>query len=172
MAAGATSNADQVNTWVQQVITSFNFDLTLEATSMGENCAHLVADGIMARSAQGRGADGEWPPNREPYRSWKHRKYGVDMPNIRTGQMLSLESLLGTVSITTSEVGMEYGTATAPTRSSASSYFNPKTDGAVTDRQKAGFNSDKRPFYELDAQIADEVFQFVSETLDEHLARV
>lgn len=171
MATVGTSNVDQVNAWLKQVVDGFTWTLTLEAHSLGEDCAHIIADGIAVRSANNEGAQGIWYANEPKYAEWKSAKYGVPnpAPNRRTGQMLSLDSLLGTVTITTDRVTMQYGTGTTPTRSSASSYFDANTDGAVTDRQKAEWNSDKRPFFELDDQISDAVFDFIEETIEDYL---
>lgn len=178
----ATSNVNEVNAWLKKVVAGFNFDLTVESESLGKDCANIIAEEIAVRSADGRGADGYWPENTNTpspqlgglgYRDWKQLKYGVGKPNIRTGQMISIESLLGTVTVTTDAVTMLYGTGDPPTRSAASSYFNPRTDGAITDIEKAYFCSVAyaRPFYELDDDMASIVFRHIEETLAEYLQR-
>ena len=167
---GATSNADEVAAWLKEVIDGFGFHLAVENTTMGEDCVGIIAEGIMDRSIDDEaGPDGPWSPNAEPYRSWKAKKYGVDKPNLRTGQMLSLQSLMGRVTVDARGATMEYGTGEAPTRSSASAYFNPKTDGSITDIEKAYFCSQTRPFYAIDDAIAERVYERIGEALSEYL---
>lgn len=171
----ATSNADQVLAELLEVVHSFGFDATIEGKTLGHDCAGIVADRIAARSIDREsGADGAWDPNSDHppgkgYRSWKARRYGVDKPNIRTGQMLSVESLLGQTTVTTHEVQMLYGTGRAPTGSATGQGFDPETDGAITDIEKAFFCSQSRPFYQLDDEISDAVFARVEECCKQYL---
>ena len=162
-----------MNDKILRIVNGFNFDLTLESTTLGEDCAHIIADEIANRSANSRGAENYWAENEEPYRSWKAKKYGVSKPNVRTGQMLNLQALLGEFVVTTDQVAMFYGTVEAPARSSASSYFDPKTDGAITDVEKAWYcsTSHNRPFYELDDNISTIIFEHIENTLAEYLQR-
>lgn len=167
------SNVDEVNAWLLDVVDSFGFELALENETLGEDCAHIIAEEIAVRGGDSRGAEGYWLSNTEPYRTRKRAKYGVDKPNIRTGQMLSIESLLGQTTVTNDSVIMLYGTGQAPVRSYASNYFNANSDGAITDIEKAYFCSvaHARPFYELDDDIANKVFEHIEATLSEYLAR-
>jgi len=170
-----TSDQEKVLVDLKALSLSFGFHATIEGKSLGRDIAGLTADMIAARSIDRQaGASGAWPPNSdEPpgkgYRSWKQKKYNVDLANVRTGQMLSIESLLGTTIVDTNRVQMLYGTAQPPSRSSASSYFDPKTDGAITDIEKAFFCSDARPFYELDEEISTAVLERIAQCCEEYI---
>ena len=171
-----TSNQAKLLADLKALSLGFGFHATIEGKSLGRDVAGLTADMIAARSIDKEaGASGTWPQNADNppgkgYRSWKSRKYNVDKPNIRTGQMLSIESLLGATTVDTHSVQMLYGTGRPPGRSAASSYFDPKTDGATTDIEKAYFCSDIRPFYELDEEISTAVFERIADCCQEYLA--
>ncbi len=170
--ANATSNVDAVLADLRAIVHGFDFETVIEDKTLGEDLAGIIADGIAARSIdEERGAEQSWDANESKYADWKEKKYNVRKPNIRTGQMLSIESLLGGTIVTTHEVQMLYGLGEAPTRSSASDYFDPKTDGSITDIEKAYFCSASRPFYELDDTIANAVFDRIGEALTQYLAR-
>lgn len=167
-----------------------NFDHSVGNMSLGKRMAEKTAEMIQSRSIQlQKGATQQWDPNKEPYKSWKERKYNVfDLAGVRTGQMLSQESLRGETTVHPTEVEMVYGTGDPP-KSSATGHITDQ-DKKVTDRQKAEWFTDGRsgtrgrnakgqftagpasgsvpgrPFYELDDDIADEVFKIVDEALD------
>jgi hypothetical protein len=170
--ATATSNVDAVLADLKAIVHGFDFERVVEDKTLGEDLAGIIADGIAARSIdEERGATVGWDANAPDYADWKEKKYNVRKPNVRTGQMLSIQSLLGMTTVSTHEVQMLYGLGEAPTRSSASDYFNPKTDGSITDIEKAYFCSATRPFYELDDTIANAVFDRIEQALTQYLAR-
>lgn len=157
---------------IKVLVDGFNFSTVLEDKTLGEDLAGIVAQGISDRSlVQQSGADSAWPDNAEPYKTWKAAKYGAYQPNVRTGQMLSIDSLLGGTVVSTHDVSMRYGTGQPPDRSITGGRFDEKTDGSITDIEKAYFCSQTRPFYELDEKICDYVINRVTDAADEYFAR-
>lgn len=154
------------------LVHTLDFDHSVGNMSLGKRMAEKTAEAIQVRSISfQKGADVQWDPNKEPYKSDKAKKYNVfDLAGVRTGQMLSQESLRGDTTVHPTEVEMVYGTDQAPTRSSTGHIT--AQDMKVTDRQKAkwftegGKDQPERPFYELDQDIADQVFAVVDEALD------
>lgn len=164
-----SSNIDEVSLWLDGILDSIKFDMPGRDQSLGRDLAGVVAEGIADRSVPDAvGPDGEeWPENHEPYKSWKAKKYDAFQPNILTGQMLSLESLLGETTIGPDEVEMKYGTGKAASR--ARNGAAPPKDGA-TDREKAVFAEEHdRPFYGLDGTIADTCIDEASRVVDDYL---
>src|SRR4051794_13882624 len=103
------------------LIDTFNFERKGHGESMGKDAAGIVAEGIVDRSAaEQRGVDGLWRANDPAYTDFKRAKYGVDLIGFRTGQMISLPSLLGKIDVTPNSVLMTYGTNQPPTRSMSS----------------------------------------------------
>src|SRR4051812_11189637 len=95
------SNIDEINAWMDDVIDGIVFTMPGVDQSLGRDLAGAVAEGIADRSVpDAKDPDGgTWDDNREPYKSWKAAKYDAYQPGILTGQMLSLESLLGETAI-------------------------------------------------------------------------
>lgn len=166
---------DELDRNVMTLIGNLDFTASVGNMSLGKRMAEKTAEMIQARSIGfQKGAAQQWEPNKEPYKSDKARKYNVfDLAGVRTGQMLSQESLRGETTVTATEVEMAYGTGEAPTSSSTGHIED--ADMKVTDRQKAGWfteggkNQPERPFYELDQDIADEVFAVVVEAVEKML---
>lgn len=163
-------NADDVGRWVDEFVATFDFTVPGEDGSLGRDMANKVAEEIANRSVD-QGLDSNGEPfkalNRE-YREWKRKKYHVEEPGLRTGQMLSVTSLLGNTQVGPELVEMTYGTGTAPVASSTG-YISDE-DKAVTDTQKAEwFTESGRPFYELDETIAEEVKKVAVEALNKHM---
>lgn len=164
-----TSNSEQLLADLKSLATRFGFLATIEGKTLGDDIAAITADSIHARSVDREsGTDGQWPANAPKYAAWKARKYGVDRPNIRTGQMLSLQSLLGQTAVTTHQVQMMYGTGHPATRSATGMGFDPGRDD-LADVDKAYFCSTSRPFYELDDEISDRVFDRIEKCLEDYL---
>jgi hypothetical protein len=149
------SNIDDVAAWEKDLIDSWNFTRPGQDQSLGRDMARDVAVGIQERTvAEQRDAmGGSLKPNEKRYKTWKEVKLGVYQPLVKTGQMLSLESLVGDVTVAPDEIVMNYGTGRSPTRSASPMGGLSKQDEKVTDRQKADWNSDDRPFYAMDDQI-------------------
>ena len=164
------SNLDHVMGQLKQFINSFDFTRPGIEGSMGKDAAHAVAERIAEAAADQKTTDGEpFPDNAPEYAAWKDEKYGVG-PNAygrRTGQMLSLESLLGEVEVSGGEVTIRYGTGQAPTRSSASGYIS-ESDKSTTDIEKAFFitNQGKRlTFYKAGAAGREAVVEVLKEAV-------
>lgn len=138
---------------------------------MGRDAAKAVAERIAEAAADQKTTDDEPFPNNAPeYAAWKDKKYGVgpDAYGRRTGQMLSLESLLGEVDVTRDEVTISYGTGQAPERSSASGYIN-ESDKSITDIEKAFFVTNqggkRLKFYKAGAAGREAVVEVIKEAI-------
>lgn len=160
------SNIDQVCTWIDDVINSIDFTRPGEDESIGKDVAVSIAQEIADDAAEQMEPDGTpFPANEAKYAAWKGRKYGMQEPayGYRTGQMLSLESLIGEVDVKADEVTMTYGKDLPPTRSSASGYISDQ-DKAVTDRQKMGWMKDKGVnIYKLSDLVRQRAFELIRE---------
>jgi hypothetical protein len=181
----ATSNIDDVVRTLAAFVHSFNFTLPGIDQSLGRDLAGVVARGIQRRAAkESRGKDPQrWYANSDKYRRVKAKAYGwgeLDgKPNFRTGQMLSLMSLLGTPRVTPDLVEMIYGTGTAP--AGCWSPWDQRTeaqktaDMAMTDVEKAEYAHDQyknrpaRPFYEWNEDIRDQCIETAAKALDHYL---
>jgi hypothetical protein len=170
MTVEITDNNDEVGAWLDELVQSYDFTRPGEDGSLGQDLARVVAQGVIDRTvAQQQAADGSQLRENEPrYRARKKKLYQVDQPGLRTGQMLSLTSVLGEVDVTADEVTLRYGIGEAPTSSSTG--FISEADKRVTDRDKAGwFTEGGRPFYALDETINTEVAEHAGEALGTHL---
>jgi hypothetical protein len=168
-----TSNADEVAAWIEGVVAGFDFTLPGEQGSLGEDLAGVAAQGMIDRGVpDARAADGgNWAPNEARYAAYKRRRFGAIQPGILTGQMLSLESMLGRPEITPDRVEMTYGTGEPAAGSRSGAPLRP-SDQEVTDREKASYFTDSgRRFYELDDTIAAAVVEKASEAWDRYLDR-
>jgi hypothetical protein len=169
--ASVKSNADQVAGWIDRVIDGFSFALPGEDQSLGRDLAGIAAQGMIDRSVpDARSPDGgTWPANEPTYASWKRKKFDADQPGILSGQMLSLESMMGEVNVSADRVEMTYGTGTTPTRARSGAALTAGQRQA-TDRQKAEwFTEGGRRFYGLDENIAAEVVAHAGERFGEYL---
>lgn len=155
MADAGNSNIDDVEAWERQLIDSFDFTRPGEDQSLGRDMAGDVAMGIIDRTvAEQRDVNGSpLKPNKDPYKTWKEVKLGVYQPLIKTGQMMSLLSVKGEVAVSPDEVVMTYG-------------VNDADEDGVTDRQKAEWNSDERPFYAMDDKIVATLVDRASDAFD------
>lgn len=148
------------------LVATFNFTRHGHGESMGKDAAGIVAEGILDRSvAEQRGADDFFPDNDSQYTDRKRAKYNVDLIGFRTGQMISLPSLLGKIDVTPDAVLMTYGTNEPPTRSMSTSYIST-SDQAVTDTQKAEYFTERKGrWYAIDEPIADAVRVYFADQL-------
>jgi hypothetical protein len=164
------SNGDEIAAWLDAVVAGFDFTLPGIDQSLGRDLARTAAQGMIDRAVdEGKDPDGApLKPNAEPYRSWKRKKYSVEAPLVRTGQMLSLESMMGETSVSADRIDMVYGTGEAPTRGSTG--YISESDKKVTDRQKAAYVTDGgRRFYEFDRQIASAIVAQAGEAFGRYL---
>lgn len=154
-------NVDQVYDDIKDFVDGFNFTAQTEDKSVGRNVCGVIVDGIVRRSIdEQRSADAAWDALNAKYKAWKIKKYGVDSIGYKTGQMLSHVSLLGDIQITPELVTLLYGTGAAD-----------PDDSNITDIEKAFFFSNRRPFFELDDQIADAAFARIEELLEDYLRK-
>jgi hypothetical protein len=151
---------------LEGLVKTFDFTRKGQGESMGKDAAGKVAEGIVDRSAaEQRGVDASFPANDPDYTADKVNRYGVDLIGFRTGQMISLPSLLGHVDVTPDTVLMTYGTNTPPTRSMSSSSIST-SDQRVTDTEKAEyFTNRKGRWYAIDDTIADDVRVYFADQL-------
>jgi hypothetical protein len=150
-------------------LTSWDFTRPGKEGSLGQDLAALAAENIQLRGADGKGPGGEaWPENEKRYRARKKAHYGVDKPNIRTGQMLSRESLLGDVEVSPELVRLKYGTGQPPSRTATGAPLQD-ADREITDIEKAFLNSPERPFYGLDETDAEGMTGEAGANLDDLL---
>lgn len=167
------SNLDDVMGQLNRFLESFDFTRPGIESSMGKDAAHAVAEAIAQAAADQKTTDGEPFPDNEPkYADWKDRKYGVGNPAYgrRTGQMLSLQSLLGNVDVAPDEVTLTYGTGEAPERSVASNYIG-EGDKKVTDKQKADYNNERmNNFYKIGEAGRAAVVEVMREALNRAVA--
>jgi len=164
------SNVDEVGAWLTDVVKSIDFTIPGVDSAMGLDTAFAVAEGIYDRSdSRQQGADARWPENSEPYKSDKLSKYGTDKTNFRTGQMISLASMLANVTIEPRLITMLYGTGLPPT-SSVNGYIEEE-DKLISDREKAAIaHEEGRPFFEVDETIdAENVMPILREALGKYL---
>jgi hypothetical protein len=181
------SNQAEVGAWLIAAATDFGFNTP--ATPGGKKLGDAIVDNhvamITARSLdEQRGAQGDWPKNQEPYATIKREEFGSNLVNVRTGEMLSAESLHGAPTITDKEVTHVYGTG----RPGETPEPRPRGVGGVgkrkrqgpakfrktrpepTDIQKAAWAAEQgRGFFELDDKIKAANVEIVGEALAEHL---
>jgi hypothetical protein len=152
------------------LIETFNFTRPGKDESMGKDAAHKIAEGIFDRSINEQGGpEGPWPENDEEYTKAKLDYYHVEWIGVRTGQMLSMTSLLGKIDIEPTRVEIYYGTNEYPIETMTGVSIT-KQDREVTDRQKAEFFTKKKgQFYVLDETIANNVKQYFSDELSEFI---
>lgn len=151
---GYSSNLDDLVRLEESLIDEWSLEEAADAI------VGAVVDGIRERTID-RKLDASGEPlkaNERRYAEAKAKKYGSTQPLVRTGQLLSDESLKGDVEATTKKVTLTYGTGESG------------KDGDATDRQKAEWNSEARPFYALDDSLVDErVMPIIGESLDRRL---
>ena len=137
--------------WVDEI----DFTRKGKEESLGRDCADLIVEEIQtAGLTEHSGADEYWLANEPRYAAWKARKYGLGLdnaPNVRTGQMLSQNSLYGQTTIGPKEVLLRYGTGDPPDRSYTPNGYLSDADKKVTDIQKAEWahTAHMRPFYAI-----------------------
>lgn len=177
------SNIDEVCDWLHKLVEGFDFTVPGEDQSLGRDIVVEVASNIADRAADGRGADDSgvevvWLANSDDppgkgYASQKAQDYGVfDQPNIRTGQMCSLLSLVGRPIIEPKRITMVYGTGDPPSTSAAPTGYLSPDDRKITDVEKAQFAHEQdaerpeRPFYALTEEDDEAVIDLAGRVLD------
>lgn len=180
------SNAAHVQAWLEHWLAGVNFTRPGADQSLGRDIALKVVDRIATRGTVDKsGADGEWPKNAPAYAAYKAKRYGItDAPNIRTGQMLSQQSLYGRTRIEEKEITMVYGVNAPPDRTGTGVPLS-ESDKQVTDVEKAYFahsgsgtgrNSKgqfsantKRSFYAANREDAIAVVELAQANINEYI---
>lgn len=155
---------------LKALIETYDFTRPGRDQSLGRDAANKVAELILDRSVRDQGGpDGTWPANKDTYTRRKERLYHVNLIGFRTGQMISLPSLLGHVDIGRHNVTLTYGTGTAPSSSMSSPYIS-ESDKQISDTKKAEyFTARKGRFYALDETISDALRELFAEDLDKFI---
>lgn len=174
MSAGS-SNIDSVGAWLDDVVDGFGFDAAGAEGTFGDEAARAVADDIhtSAEDVQQEPPGKEFPDNEDKYAAAKAKKYGRTGKSfgLRTGQMLSIESLLGDVAVKHDEVVMQYGTGKPPS-SSKSGYLSDE-DRSITDVEKARYmtrdGAKTIDFYQLGPYAEKAVAEIGADALERYL---
>ncbi|WP_422927029.1 hypothetical protein [Singulisphaera sp. PoT] len=166
-----SSNIDEIEAKIKALVDSVSFTMPGENQSLARDIVDLVvteiADRTLDRKQQ---ADGTaLKANSPAYAAYKARRYKVDphAPLVRTGQLLSQESLRGRPIISANSIEMRYGTGQPPAKA-ASGVPLSKADQNTTDLEKAKHVSKDRPFYELDDDIAEKVVELAGRVILKH----
>ena len=157
-------NADQLEAWLKDFARTIDFTRPGKDQSLGRDIISALALNIQRRAAvesSGARPSGRvtpFAPLKPDYRREKQRLYGIDgQPNFRTGQMLSLASLIGKPRITPHALTMVYGLEMPPSRSVAPTGRLSAEDEETLDTDKARYahkgtkHRIARPFYALAA---------------------
>jgi hypothetical protein len=174
-----TSNISDVMSNLKGVIDGFNFTVKGADQSLGRDVAKLIVKRIADRSLsdQGPAGGGEWPKNAPAYAAYKEKRYGVPdpAPNVRTGQMLSAKSLMGTTIVEAYLITMRYGVGEPPDRTGTGVPL-AKADTKRTDIEKAYYahtgqskKKIKRPFYEVDEADGIAVVELCQKNLNAYI---
>lgn len=171
------SNIDDVGKWLDATIEEFGFQSETGSGPLGRVAARLVAEDIADSAVTvNASADGtEFPDNEAKYAAYKAKRYGRTGKSygLRTGQMLSVESLMGSVAVSTDSVKMEYGTGKPPSASKTG--YLTEADTSITDIEKAWFmtrgGGKAIDFYQLGPHAEAEIAEASADALERHLRR-
>jgi hypothetical protein len=175
-----TDNMDEIAAWLKAVVEQINMEMPGVEQSLGRDLAGVVADGIHNRTVEQKldGAGNPLPANEAKYAARKAKDYnlGANEPALRTGQMTSLESLLGQTVVSGNAVEMQYGTGEPPKSTRSGGWARPALQAAdqkVTDVEKAAWYTEKfADFYALDERIAGECVEVCEEVIKNHEFKV
>lgn len=169
MADDVTSNILEWSSEFRELMDMFTFDLPGKDQSIGRDLAGLAAQAIIDRSISQQSDPKlvKWRENSEEWTEFKRKNHGVTDIGVLTGQMLSLESMMGDTSVGENEVTMIYGTGTQPTKYAT---YGEITGDEPTDREKASwFTEGGREFYELNETDAEAIYDEVAKALEDYL---
>lgn len=169
MADDVSSNILEWSAEFRELMEGFDLTIPGKDQSLGRDLAGLAAQGIIDRSIneQTDANFQSWRQLERTYKARKLKKFGVDLIGVRSGQMLSLESVMGDTEVSANDVTMRYGTGTAPTSSSSGGELD---DDEPTDTQKAEwFTEGGREFYEIDSVDAEAIYDEVAKALEDYL---
>lgn len=161
--------------WADQlarILDDFGFNSHADDGPMGESIVKAVAASISDRGYQQQeGFAGGWDENKREYRIEKVRRYGERRPNVRTRQMLSIESVEGERELSADAKGLtwRYGTGESPAGA------RTEHDRTTTDREKATWahegpsGNNDRPFFGTNADDEHLIREIAESALDRHL---
>jgi hypothetical protein len=171
--------------FLEGFVDSFDFTRPGIDQTLGRDVKGLAAQRIYDRAITTKGGvSGPWPENEPVYAAAKEKRYDTDPqdPNVRTGQMLSQQSIEGRSTVEPKQVTMVYGTNTLPNGLRDGGALPLKTRGPnkgqpiddKTDVEKAYFahtgqsmHKIKRPFYEVNESDAEAVVELCQENLND-----
>ena len=162
-----SDNLNEIVGWIEGVVRSVEFTRKGEEQSLGRDLVGIVAQEIADAASAGTAPDGtSWSPNAPAYARYKAKRYSVGehAPNIRTGQMLSLQSLVGQPLITADRIEMKYGLGVPPSRTATGVPLS-ESDRSISDVEKAFFNNESRPFFFMTESIADACMEMVGKVV-------
>ncbi len=169
-----TSNQPEVGRWLAGILDGFDFTARLGGGTLAQAIQQNHAEQIQERSVtEQRGAISEFRPNSPAYAARKLEEFGSSLVNVRTGAMLSNESLEGRLDVNGTELVHRYGTGRPgdPNRGRRSRPRGragslEKTQTEPTDVAKANWAAgDGRGFFELDHEIKRRNIELVGEAL-------
>lgn len=144
---GYDSNLDAVRRAVELAVFQFDFESRAAGGgTVGEACQRIIAEDIheSAQDVQADPMGQDFPDNDDDYAEFKERVYGRTGRSygFRTGQTLSVESLMGELSTNGKEATMSYGTGQVVTRSDGGNGYVGDSDRDATDVEKMGYLMD------------------------------
>lgn len=167
-------NVDEFEAWLDAALEEFGWDVPAAdgGGTLASAVVDVIVDGQQARARVQRGSDGGWDDNTDAYRDEKEGLYGQSPPNFRTRQMLSRESLRGTIEAGRDVAEWTYGTGEAPGSG------RTKRDRTTTDTDKAYYahigqspKKVERPFFAVTEEDADDALPAVEDAIAAHLER-
>ncbi len=167
--ATVTSNLVEYQPAFAALINDFNLTVPGKDQSLGRDMATEACLAIVERSVadQQDATGGTFKATSPKYTASKLRKFSVDLVGVRSGQMLSLESVKGEITVEPEVVTIKYGTGEVATRSSTGGQLR---SNEPTDRQKADwFTQGGRPFFGLLEADHDRVQGVARAALAEYL---
>lgn len=172
------SNVNEVAKWLEDTINSFGFDSDGPGgETIGAACARAIAEDIQSSAVEVQAEpDGrDFPDNDDKYAAFKAQKYGRTGRafGVRTGQLFSTESLMGSVKVSGDEMEMGYGTGKPVSTGAGGSGYVSSSDRDQTDIEKAviitSLAKKRIDFYKLGPYAEVEVFEIVAEGLERHI---
>lgn len=150
MASISSNLSSEIAPLIRDLGNVLNLNRAKGGKRLGDEVAETIAAGIQHRSIEGQSYPdgGAWP---DITRRTKVRKAMLGQPEtigVATGEMLDFSQLKGMVAIGDDEMEMEYG-----------------IDEEV--KEKAEHFSEKREFYDLDADIEKDVMQLMGEAVED-----
>lgn len=188
-------NVDEVEQALLELIDGFGFDASVEGKAVALDVADAFALGVNAMVGDQKILGGQpMPPLDWFYSEEKAKDYGFDIAGYRTGQMLSMVSLIGKLDISRDLLVISYGTGMPPTRGSGPTGYISEEDKEVTDTEKAGWfqegfvgtvsyttrsgksvsyevNRPPRPFYGVEPETEAMIVEVIQDNLHKYITQ-